>query len=356
MNERLLDIRHLSVSFDTAQGRVHALRDVSFHVNRGEILGLVGESGSGKSVSMLSCLGLLARNGQIEHGSILFDGQELSPVGLTGRGELRKHEVLLRSIRGNRIGMIFQGPMTYLNPVLTIGTQLTEGLTAHGKCSRQEAWQRGVEMLHRVGISNPERRMRQYPYEFSGGQRQRIIIASALACEPQLLIADEPTTALDVTVQAQILELIRRLARENGTAVIMITHDLGVVASLCDRIAVLYGGKVCESGTVDEIFYETRHPYTAGLLKSVSRRTASGDKTARGTLVSIPGTPPDLLHINTGCPFAARCGDAMKICRDYLPAETAFDGEHRASCWLYCREQAAELVAQQDRERGESHA
>ena len=180
-----------------------------------------------------------------------------------------------------------------------------------------------------------------------------MIIASALACEPQLLIADEPTTALDVTVQAQILELIRRLARENGTAVIMITHDLGVVASLCDRIAVLYGGKVCETGTADEIFYETKHPYTAGLLRSVSRRTVSGGKTARGTLQSIPGTPPDLLHLGSGCPFAARCGEAMKICRDYLPAETAFGGEHSAACWLWCRERAEELVEAQDRERGE---
>lgn len=353
MTERLLDIRNLSVSFDTAQGTVRALRDVSFHVNRGEILGLVGESGSGKSVSMLSCLGLLPANGQIDSGSILFDGQELSPAGLSGQGALRRHEAMLRSIRGDRIGMIFQDPMTYLNPVLTIGTQLTEGLTAHGTCSWQEAWQRAVEMLRKVGISEPERRMKQYPFEFSGGQRQRMIIASALASEPQLLIADEPTTALDVTVQAQILELIRRLARENGTAVIMITHDLGVVASLCDRIAVLYGGKVCETGTADEIFYETKHPYTAGLLKSVSRRSGSDGKTVRGQLTSIPGTPPDLLRLGSGCPFAARCGEAMKICRDYFPAETAFGGEHSAACWLWCRERAAELVEAQDRERGE---
>ncbi len=349
--ERLLDIRNLSVSFDTAEGRVRALRDVSFHVNRGEILGLVGESGSGKSVSMLACLGLLARNGRIESGSILFDGQELAPSGLRTGTELRDHEAMLREIRGNRIGMIFQDPMTYMNPVLSIGTQLTEGLVAHGKFSKKEAGQRAVELLRKVGISNPERRMRQYPYEFSGGQRQRMIIASALASEPELLIADEPTTALDVTVQAQILELIRTLARENGTSVILITHDLGVVASLCDRIAVLYGGKVCETGTVDEIFYETKHPYTAGLLKSISARKRSGEKTSRGTLVSIPGTPPDLLHVNTGCPFAARCGEAMKICRDYLPTCTAFSAEHTASCWLYCREQAEKLVERQELER-----
>ncbi|MBQ9662296.1 MAG: ABC transporter ATP-binding protein [Oscillospiraceae bacterium] len=355
MSERLLDIRGLSVSFDTPQGTVRALRDVNLHVNRGEILGLVGESGSGKSVTMLSCLGLLARNGRIDSGSILFEGQELSAAGLSSRAELRTHENMLRGIRGNRIGMIFQDPMTYMNPVLSIGTQLTEGLVAHGKCSRQEAWQKGTELLRKVGISNPERRMRQYPYEFSGGQRQRMIIAAALACEPQLLIADEPTTALDVTVQAQILDLIRGLARENGTAVILITHDLGVVASLCDRITVLYGGKVCETGTSDEIFYETKHPYTEGLLQSVARRDSTGGGSARGTLVSIPGSPPDLLRIRDGCPFAARCEAAMKICRDYVPAVTDFGPQHTAACWLYCKERAGELVAAQDRERGEQN-
>ena len=333
MNERLLDIRHLSVSFDTAQGRVHALRDVSFHVNRGEILGLVGESGSGKSVSMLSCLGLLARNGQIEHGSILFDGQELSPVGLTRRGDLRQHEARLRSLRGNRIGMIFQDPMTYLNPVLTIGTQLTEGLAAHGKCSRQEAWQRGVEMLRRVGISNPERRMRQYPYEFSGGQRQRIIIASALACEPQLLIADEPTTALDVTVQAQILALIRRLARENGTAVIMITHDLGVVAQLCDEVIVMYAGSICEQGTADEIFYNPKHEYTKGLMRSIPTADTAGTK-----LQPISGTPIDLLNMPKGCPFAPRCDNAMKICLRERCESMEIKSDHRAACWMNVKE------------------
>ena len=355
MTERLLDIRGLTVSFDTPQGRVQALRDVNLHVNRGEILGLVGESGSGKSVTMLSCLGLLARNGQIDRGSILFDGQELSSAGRKTRRELQQHEAMLRGIRGNSIGMIFQDPMTYMNPVLTIGTQLTEGLVAHGRCTKQEAWDRAVELLRKVGISNPEHRMRQYPYGFSGGQRQRMIIAAAIACEPKLLIADEPTTALDVTVQAQILDLIRSLARENGTSVILITHDLGVVASLCDRIIVLYGGKVCETGTTDEIFYETKHPYTAGLLNSVARRNSSGRGGARGSLVSIPGSPPDLLRINSGCPFAGRCDRAMRICRDYLPAETGFSGEHTASCWLYCRARAEELVTAQDRERGEKN-
>ena len=360
MAERLLDVKDLCVSFDTRQGRVRAVRDVSFHVDRGEILGFVGESGSGKSVSVMSCLGLIARNGRVERGSIAFEGKELSPAGLSTRAEQRQHENMLRGIRGNRISMIFQDPMTYMNPVLTIGTQLTEGMIEHTKCSRQEAWKRGIELLRLVGIPSPEQRMKQYPYEFSGGMRQRIIIATALACNPELLIADEPTTALDVTVQAQILELIRRRAREDGTSVIMITHDLGVVASLCDRICILYGGRIVESGSTDEIFYEAKHPYTRGLLGSIARRQPREDGSfARSELSSIPGSPPDLLHINAGCPFASRCPEAMKICRDYLPAETAFSPSHCAGCWLYCRDQAREIVARQDamqqEMRGDAH-
>ncbi|MGN0745934.1 MAG: ABC transporter ATP-binding protein, partial [Aristaeellaceae bacterium] len=245
-------------------------------------------------------------------------------------------------------------PMTYMNPVLTIGTQVTEGIMAHGKCSRREAWQKGVELLRTVGIPSPEKRMKQYPYEFSGGMRQRIIIAMALSCHPRLLIADEPTTALDVTVQAQILALIRNRAREEGTSVIMITHDLGVVASLCDRIAILYGGKIVETGTTDEIFYAPKHPYTKGLLGSIARRQARPDGSfTREPIQSIPGTPPDLLRINTGCPFVSRCPDAMRICKDYLPAMADFTPSHAACCWAYCREQAQTLVEEQDRKRGE---
>lgn len=356
MNERLLDVNNLCVTFDTRQGAVRAVRDVSFHVDRGEILGFVGESGSGKSVSVMSCLGLIAKNGRVEKGSILFDGRELSPVGKTSRAEKKQHEAVLQSIRGNEISMIFQDPMTYMNPVLTVGTQVTEGIIEHTKCSKRDAWQKGIELLRLVGIPSPEKRMRQYPYEFSGGMRQRIIIATALACNPKLLIADEPTTALDVTVQAQILELIRKRTRQDGTSVIMITHDLGVVASLCDRISILYGGKIVEIGTTDEIFYETKHPYTKGLLGSISRRKAQPDGTfARGELTSIPGTPPDLLRINAGCPFASRCAEAMKICRDYMPATTDFSPTHTAACWLHCREKAAEIVAAQDGLRGERH-
>lgn len=356
MNERLLDVNKLNVTFDTRQGKVRAVRDVSFHVDKGEILGFVGESGSGKSVSVMSCLGLIAKNGRVESGSISFDGRELSPAGKTTRAEKKQHEDMLRGIRGNEISMIFQDPMTYMNPVLTIGTQVTEGIIAHTECSKQEAWKKGIELLKLVGIPSPEQRMKQYPYEFSGGMRQRIIIATALACNPKLLIADEPTTALDVTVQAQILELIRKRARQDGTSVIMITHDLGVVASLCDRISILYGGKVAETGSTDEIFYETKHPYTKGLLNSISRRQAQPDGSfARTSLTSIPGTPPDLLKINAGCPFASRCPNAMKICRDYLPATTEFSATHTAGCWLYCREQAAEIVEAQDRMRGEQN-
>ena len=356
MAEKLLDVQNLCVSFDTRQGIVRAVRDVSFHVEKGEILGFVGESGSGKSASVMSCLGLMARNGRVENGSIRFEDRELSPVGLKTRSERKRHEAMLQDIRGNEISMIFQDPMTYMNPVLTIGTQVTEGILAHTQCSRRQATQKGIELLRMVGISSPEHRMKQYPYEFSGGMRQRIIIAIALACSPKLLIADEPTTALDVTVQAQILELIRQRARQEGTSVIMITHDLGVVASLCDRIAILYGGKIVETGTTDEIFYETKHPYTLGLLGSIARRQAQRDGTfIREEIHSIPGTPPDLLKINAGCPFVNRCPEAMRICKDYLPATVDFSHSHSACCWKFCREQAAALVAEQDRKRGEAN-
>jgi len=349
MSERLLEVDGLCVEFATRQGTVHAVRDVSFHVNKGEILGIVGESGSGKSISVLSCMGLLASNGKIVSGSIQFNGQELSPAGLTTKRELRAHEDMMSRLRGDRIGMIFQDPMTFLNPVLTIGTQLTEGIRTHTKCTREQAAKRAVEMMRSVGIPSPERRMKQYPYEFSGGMRQRVIIAIALACNPELLIADEPTTALDVTVQAQVLEMIRDRTRAQGTSVIMITHDLGVVATLCERIVILYGGKVVEEGSADEIFYEAKHPYTLGLLSSVARhKQGTGGSCERLPLTSIRGTPPDLLKINSGCPFASRCPQAMKICKDYPPARTVYSGTHACSCWLYCRDQAEEIVKRTD--------
>ena len=345
---RVLDVENLQVSFHTYAGEVKAVRGVSFHVDKGETLAFVGESGCGKTATAKAIMRLWKPPfSEIKKDStILFNGENV----------LDMDKKRLQSLRGNEISMIFQDPMTYMNPVLTVGTQVTEGIVAHERCSKRDAWQRGVELLRLVGIPSPEKRMKQYPYEFSGGMRQRIIIAIALACNPKLLIADEPTTALDVTVQAQILELIRKRARQDGTSVIMITHDLGVVASLCDRISILYGGRIVETGTTDEIFYETKHPYTKGLLNSISRRRALPDGTfARGELASIPGTPPDLLHINAGCPFASRCDAAMKICRDYLPATTSFSPSHSACCWLYCREQAQSIVEKQDRERGEAH-
>lgn len=350
MGERLLTIRDLNIEFDTTQGVVKAVRDVNFHVDKGEILGIVGESGSGKTVSVMSCLGLLTDNEKIVRGEILFEGENLSSAGIRTEKERKRHEQFLNTIRGNKISMIFQDPMTYLNPVLTIGTQLTEGIMTHQKCSKKEAWDKSVELLRKVGIPGPERRMYQYPYEFSGGMHQRIVIAIALSCDPKLLIADEPTTALDVTVQAQILELIRERAKADNTSVIMITHDLGVVASLCERIIIMYGGKVAEEGLAEEIFYEAKHPYTQGLLGSVVKRRQAGDR--REPLESIPGTPPDLLKINRGCPFMSRCPKAMKICKDYIPAVTPFSQTHSLSCWLYCKEQARELVERQETEMG----
>lgn len=346
LHRELLRIRNLTVDFSTKQGTVHAVRGINLDLNTREILGIVGESGSGKSVSMLALMNLLAANGTVTGGSIRFEGEELSAAGLQSKKEKKAHEKRMSELRGKDIGMVFQDPMTYLNPVLKIGTQMTEGLRRHLKCSRAEAEQRAVRLLQQVGISSPEKRMKQYPYEFSGGMRQRIIIAAALACEPKLLIADEPTTALDVTIQAQILNLIEKSVKEMGASAIVITHDLGVVAELCDKIAIMYGGEIVEYGTVEEIFHETKHPYTKGLLASIAR---PGEH--REPLRYIPGTPPNLLRRSDGCTFCSRCGQAMKICREYRPCETRFSEEHGATCWLYCKEKAPELVAAQERER-----
>lgn len=350
LHRELLKVENLAVDFSTKQGIVHAVRDVSFQVNTREIVGIVGESGSGKSVSMLSVMNLLAGNGQVVGGSIRFDGQELSAAGKKTKAEKRAHEKMMRDIRGKDIGMVFQDPMTYLNPVLKIGTQMTEGIRKHMKCSREEANQRAIRLLEQVGISNPRQRLKQYPYEFSGGMRQRIIIAAALACEPKLLIADEPTTALDVTVQAQILKLIEQSVKGMGVSAIVITHDLGVVAELCDKIVIMYGGEIVEQGTVKEIFNETKHPYTRGLLDSIEK--VEGERTP---LHYIPGTPPNLLHMNRGCTFCNRCDRAMKICREYKPCATVFSKEHSCSCWLYCKEKAQKLVREQEKERRDVH-
>lgn len=337
----LLEIKDLSVEFTTRNGIVKAVRNVNYHVDTGELLGIVGESGSGKSVGMLALMGLLAGNGRVSSGQMIFDGRDISPLAAEFGGNPKAYEEAMQKIRGNQIGMIFQDPMTFLNPVLRIGTQITEGILSHEKCTREEAKNRAIQLMKQVGIPSAEERFRQYPFEFSGGMRQRIVIAIALACNPKLIIADEPTTALDVTVQAQIIDLLRQIAREKHTAIIMITHDLGVVSKMCDRVNIMYAGKLVEQGSIDEIFYEPKHPYTQGLLKSVGTHSSTG----RQNLESIPGTPPDLLKLNTGCAFMPRCREAMKICKDYMPAVHSFETDHCASCWKYCREQADAIVA-----------
>lgn len=325
----LLEVNHLSTDFHTDQGMVKAVRDVSFHVEQGEVLGIVGESGSGKSVTMYTVMGLLADNGEITGGSVKFDGNEICRTAYSSRKE---YEKAMSSIRGNTMAMIFQDPMTFLNPVLKIETQLVEPLMNHDKTiTKKQAREKALELMRQVGIPSPEKRIRQYPFEFSGGMRQRIVIAIALARHPKLIIADEPTTALDVTIQAQVLELIDSIRTEENSAVLMITHDLGVVAKMCDRINIMYGGKVVESGTDEEIFYDPKHPYTVGLLNCVSNAEDDDDK----PLTPIPGSPPDLLDPPKGCPFMDRCEKAMRVCKDYMPEVTEFSDTHWCSCWLH---------------------
>lgn len=324
----MLEVNHLTTEFTTENGVVRAVRDVSLHVEKGEVLGIVGESGSGKSQTMFSVMGLLARNGMITNGSIKIDGEEISPAVIKDRKE---YESKMDRIRGNDMAMIFQDPMTFLNPVLRIQTQLIEPIINHNPgISKKEAVDRAIELMRKVGIPSPETRIRQYPFQFSGGMRQRIIIAIALACDPKVIIADEPTTALDVTIQAQVLELISNLKDEIDSSIIMITHDLGVVASICDRIAIMYGGKIVEQGTTDEIFYDPKHPYTKGLLSCIS----NPEELERKELHPIPGSPPDLLNIEDNCPFADRCENAMKVCKMAMPEMKQFSDTHICSCWL----------------------
>lgn len=324
----MLDIKHLTTEFTTDNGIVRAVRDVSLHVDKGEVLGIVGESGSGKSQTMFSVMGLLAQNGKITEGSITINGEEISPAVIKDKKE---YEGKMDRIRGNEMAMIFQDPMTFLNPVLRIQTQLIEPIMNHNPgISKKEAIERAIDLMRKVGIPSPETRIRQYPFQFSGGMRQRIIIAIALACDPKIIIADEPTTALDVTIQAQVLELISNLKEEIDSGIIMITHDLGVVASICDRIAIMYGGKIVEEGTTDEIFYNPKHPYTKGLLSCIS----NPDEIERKELHPIPGSPPDLLNIEDNCPFADRCEKAMKVCKMAMPKAEKFSETHFCSCWL----------------------
>ncbi|TCL68492.1 oligopeptide transport system ATP-binding protein [Hydrogenispora ethanolica] len=316
----LLEVKGLKTSFYTYAGEVKAVDDVSFTVDSGEAVAIVGESGCGKSVTSLSIMRLIAHPGKITGGSIYFNGKDLVP--------LDNHE--MRRIRGNEIGMIFQDPMTSLNPVLTVKQQLTEGLALHKGLQGEAAIAKAIDLMKLVGIPSPENRLNQYPHQFSGGMRQRVMIAMALACEPKLLIADEPTTALDVTIQAQILEIMKDLKQKVNTAIILITHDLGVVAGLCQKVIVMYAGKIAETGTLRDIFYNPQHPYTWGLLKSVPRL----DEETKTKLVPIWGQPPDLLAPPVGCRFRARCDYAMKICEQEQPPQFEVGDGHQAACWL----------------------
>ncbi len=318
--EQVLKIDNLHTSFFTHAGEVQAVRGVDIVLNKGEIIGVVGESGCGKSVTMMSMLGLIPDNAKVKEGDVVFLGDSL--VGKT----LKQ----LESIRGNDISMIFQDPMTSLNPVFTVGNQMTEHVQKHKKVPKNEAWNLAIEMLDKVGIPNPAERMKQYPHEFSGGMRQRVMIAMALITTPKLIIADEPTTALDVTIQAQILELLKKVRDEFHTSIILITHDLGVVAEMCDRVYVMYGGKVIEKGHANDIFYQGQHPYTWGLLKSVP----NPKEETREKLTPIEGYPPDLIKPPVGCPFTARCDKAMKVCELYVPEMKAVSDTQSVACWL----------------------
>lgn len=321
----LVDIKNERLSFFTPAGEVKALNDVNIHLKEGEVLGIVGESGSGKSVTAYSLMGLTAHPGKLIGGSIDFNGHHINDMT----------EKEMCKIRGNEVSIIFQDPMTSLNPVFTVGNQIGEVIHLHTNKNKAQATERARELLELVGINEPDKRLKQYPHELSGGMRQRVMIAIALACEPKLLIADEPTTALDVTIQAQILELMIELKDKLGMAIIMITHDLGVVASMCEKIAVMYAGKIIEYGSIDDIFYNPKHEYTKGLLKSIPRL----DSKEHERLVPIEGTPVDMLNPPKGCPFAPRCDSCMKICLREMPPVTYFDNTHYTQCWLNQKEE-----------------
>ena len=319
MSENILSVQNLHTSFHTDKGEVKAVNGVTFNLEKGKILGIVGESGSGKSVTAYSIMRILEKNGRITEGKILYKGQDIAEFS----------EKQMREFRGKCCSIIFQDPMTSLNPVFTVGHQLREAIELHTDRKGKEAEARAIEMLTLVGVNEPEKRVKQYPYELSGGMRQRVMIAMALACEPDILIADEPTTALDVTIQAQILELMQSLQKKLGMAIIMVTHDLGVIADMCDEIIVMYGGRVCERGTAEDIFYRPHHEYTKGLLRSIPNVDRIGEK-----LIPIPGTPINLLNMPKGCAFCPRCEEAMKICIEEQPPEMQMPDGHFASCWL----------------------
>lgn len=323
MSEHLLSVQDLHTSFFTDKGEVQAVNGVTFNLDPGETLGIVGESGSGKSVTAYSIMQILADTGKIVGGKILYKGNDLSSW----------NEKQMRSFRGKCCSIIFQDPMTSLNPIFTIGNQLKEAIKLHTDKKGKDATNRAIELLELVGINEPAKRLKQYPFELSGGMRQRVMIAMALACEPDILIADEPTTALDVTIQAQILELIQDLQKKLGMAVILVTHDLGVIADLCDNIVVMYGGRICERGTAKEIFYNPKHEYTKGLLRSIPNINRMKEK-----LIPIAGTPINMLNLPKGCSFCARCDNAMKICLIEQPEELVINENHKASCWMNVKE------------------
>lgn len=318
MEQQLLEIRNLKVSFFTPAGEVRAVNDISYTLGKGQIIGIVGESGSGKSVTASTVTGLLEKSGKIVGGSVLFEGKDVTKMS----------DEELRRLRGREIGMIFQDPMTSLNPVYTIGFQLKEGIRLYYGLTGKEADAKAIELLKLVSINEPERRLKQYPHEFSGGMRQRVMIAMALSGNPKLLIADEPTTALDVTIQAQILEIIKDLRKKVGMSVMLITHDLGVVADAADKVVVMYGGKIAEAASGGEIFRHPVHPYTIGLLRSIPKLDSNEP------LHPIEGSPIDLLNPPAGCPFAPRCEHCMKICLSHLPPRTEVSEGHTAACWL----------------------
>lgn len=318
--DKLLKVNDLKVSFFTPAGEVQAVGGISYDLGYNEIMGIVGESGSGKSVEAYSIMGLLAEPGKVVGGTVEFEGKDV----------LKYSEKEMEQFRGKECSIIFQNPMTCLNPVYTIGNQLMEAVLCHHNIPKKEAYDRAVKMLELVGISNPERRMKQYPHELSGGMRQRVMIGMGLICEPKLLIADEPTTALDVTIQAQILELMKDIQKKTQMSIIFITHNLGVVASICDRVSVMYAGKIVEQGTVDDVFYRAAHPYTHGLLKSMPRI----DSQEYERLQSIEGSPVDMLNPPEGCGFGTRCDHCMKICLRKEPPVVEVGEGHRAKCWL----------------------
>ena len=326
MSETILKVEDLKTSFMTSSGEVQAVRGVSFEVHKGEILGIVGESGSGKSVTSMSILRLLADTARIKNGKIEFEGTDLTKVS----------DKQMREIRGQKIAMVFQDPMSSLNPLIPVGKQVAEMIHVHHpEMKRDELQAATLELFREVRIPEAEKRLKSYPHEFSGGMRQRVMIAMGLICHPKLLIADEPTTALDVTIQAQILELMKDLQKKTHMGIIFITHNLGVVAEICDKVCVMYAGKMVEQGPVDDIFYNPSHPYTVGLLRSMPRVDAESHE----RLIPIEGTPVDMLNPPEGCPFAPRCEHAMKICLKKMPPYVEIGKDHRSACWLRVQDQ-----------------